>query len=300
MMNKSILYFLILLFVTTTAFGQQPSLLVYTAKGVANATDNGKTKVLAKGVVLSTTATVTIHNGDDVVFICKNYNTVRIKKSGTYKVVDLLNKCTPPDESVTKAYLQYVWEEFTHKHDKVTDHHKKFMKNTGAVSRGCQGADINPGTDTLNYYSGSWKLVWTTADGVNITAFELYDALNDGRKIAAVSTANKSQIDLKKILAEVKEPGDYYLATVVDVKVGCERQYIRVYDKAEFDEVLTDLKKQVIASDKASEYFMLGFLLEYHNFYAEALSYYKKAVDAAPTNSTYKTRYTLFKKQFYQ
>ncbi len=298
-MKRLIYCCLLLLCVGKLTAQQQTALVVYTAKGKAEVKENGQNKALKKGTALTKTASVTLFDGDDIVFICSNYNTIKLKKAGTYKVADLLAKCTPPTTSVTTAYLQYVWEEFTHKHDNVADHHKKYMKSTGAVSRGCQGVDINPAVDTLNYFSGPWQLKWITADGINVKGFELYDAEYDGRKIATLNT-NAYKINIAALLKNVKETGDYYMATVVYEKVSCQRQYIRIYDKADYATVLKRLKKQVIKADKATEYFMLGFLMEQENFYADALQYYKKATAAAPKNKTFKSRYDLFKSQFHQ
>lgn len=300
MMNR-IIFCCLMVFVVfqTNAQQQTAALVVYATTGKAEAKQDGKIKKLTKGMVIKSSATITTSKGDDVMFICSNYNIVRIKQPGSYAVTALINKCAKPSGSVTTAYLQYVWEEFTHKHEKVTDNHKKYMRTTGAVGRGCQGIDINPGTDTLNYFSGQWTLAWTTADGVNVKGFALYDDLYNGRKIADTAISGY-RYNIATLLKKVKTPGDYYLLTVVDAKVSCERQYIRVYDKAEFNEVLINLKKQVVATDKAESFFMLGFLLEHENFYAEALQYYKKAILAAPKNNFYKTRYNLFKSTFYQ
>lgn len=298
-MKKNGLY-IILIFLSLKALSQPAKFIVYSVKG--NPTSVNSKKILKTGSRINNNDFVKVSKNEALILVCDNYKTVKLDKEGVYKTASLLEWCNKQSNDVTTSYFKYIWEEFTHPHSNPEENHKKFMKTTGAVSRGCNDSVIIPSIDSIcliqsKNYLIQWSFIWFAEDNEPELKLQVYDDRNYGRT-RIDSTVAWGYLNVTNVLNKLPS-GDYYWLLTNNPLKPCDRNYVGIYSQQEFDTILNEIKKKVVAVDDASEKFMIGYLLEKNNFLLEACTYYEKASKLNPQNKLYSNRLALFKKTFF-
>lgn len=256
--------------------------VVYFAKGKVNKA--GSKTVLKKGDAIAATETLVLAEQASVVLICSNYKAIQVNKKGNYAAGALLQQCNNAAGSYTGNYFKYVWNEFSHKHGQPETNPREYMKNVGAVSRGCNTVQLGMPTDTIHYYNGALPLYWSS---VWSTVFlSVYDMPLDGAPLQKTMLQNGQPIAFDKIMNGL-QPGEYYWQMNDPEGNACERTYVKLWDKSSYAKEVERLTAQAPVSMAAETAFAKAFILQENHFLAEALKYYRQASKLAPKNLLY-------------
>jgi hypothetical protein len=269
---------------------QDTEFVVYFTKGKISKTGS-RSKTLQKGDRLVSADVLQVPDNAELVLICKNYNTVKIKTKGRYTVQNLLTKCSQQPTSFTSSYFHYIWDELTHVHGSPEKDPMKYMRNTGAVSRGCAMVQTSVPVDTVHYAAGNLPIYFKTAHKrphVNI-----YNDVQEG-VLLVKETLSNDPIQMELLMPKLKEEGEYYWQITDADGTSCERNYLRFWNGSEYQAAVNQLLNSVIATQPAETAYMKGYLLEEKHFLAEAFTYYQLAVKLDPKNTIYKKTLSRF------
>ncbi len=280
-MRFIILYFL--LAVSPGAFATDVSFVVYYSNGTPM--KSGTKKPLKKGDQLFLKDVITIAAPGKLVLLCSNYKAIQLNKPGTYSVKNLLGSCGKSTESYSNAYLKYVWEQFTSPEGSPEKDPSAYMKNVGAVSRGCMEVSTSVKSDTLRFYAGTFAISWSASYQTSQAA--VYDQPYDGTALKTLSLQEDKPFEMKDMLRGLPA-GNYYWQIQGPNGTNCERKYVQVWNKKTYSQQLSSIRKAIIPSSPAEEAFATGFALQENFFMAEALSWYEKAAKLEPNNPIYK------------
>ena len=270
------------------ASAADPAFVVYHSKG-PNAKSGSKT-TLKKGDKLFAKDILVLGEGSKLVLICSNYQIIQLGKKGSFPVKTLLSQCKKAG-SYSSSYFKYVWNELTHPHGKPEKDPEEYMKNVGAVSRGCNDVAFGLPADTINYYKGEFPLQWWASYEKPVAA--VFEQQMDGAPIHQVALTAKQPLQLAQ-LAKTLSPGIYYWQIVGPEGGNCERKFLKIWDKKSYNNMVHGLLNQVPATSPAETAYANAYMLHENNFLAEALSYYKQAAKLNPKNLTYKTSLNKF------
>lgn len=297
---KKITFYIISFLISLNAVAQSTKFIVYSVKGKPILVSTSQP--LITGTKINETDIIKINTNDVVILVCENYKTVKIYNEGLFKVSTLVKLCSKQTNDLTTSYFKYIWEEFTHPHSNPEENHKKFMKTTGAVSRGCNDSTIIPSIDSIcliqnKMYLFRWSFLWVVDDEEPELKIKVFDDRNYGRTLID-STVQWGDVNVTNVLNRLPS-GDYFWLLTNNPTKPCDRNYVGIYSQQEFDTIFNEIKKKVVAVDDASEKFMIGYLLEQQNFLLEACSYYEQAIKLSPKNEMYSNRLKVFKKTFF-
>ena len=278
------------LFITMIVSAQETEFVVYFISGNISKTGN-EYKTLRKGDRLGKTDILQVQDNAEMVLICKNYNTIRIKSKGRYTVQSLLVRCNQEQASFTSSYFHYIWDELTHVHGSPEKNPVKYMRNTGAVSRGCAMVQTSVPVDTVHYTTGQLPVFFKT--GHKWPHVSVYDNAQEGA-ILVKESLDKAPIQMDKIIGKLKGAGEYYWQITDADGASCERNYLRIWEPGEYTGIIDQLLSSVISTQPAETAYMKGFLLEEKHFLAEALKYYQQAAKLDPQNNIYKKTLSRF------
>ena len=287
-MRTKLIFLLLLTSVCCSAFAADVSFVVYFTKG--KLTRNGKPG-LKKGDKLFINDYILLPENAAVVLICSDYKVIQLNKKGTYRVTDLLGQCSAGKAGYSSAYFKFVWDEFAHPHGKPETDPGKYMKNVGAVSRGCSDVQMSLQSDTINYHSGSLPILWSSHFSRAILA--LYDTPMDGAAIQKTILDNQRPIQIEYVLKQFS-PGEYYWQITDQEGNGCGRNYIRLWDDSSYRQRIAELVAFVPVTAPAETAFAKGFILQKQYFFAEAIRYYTLASKLSPHNKIYKKALSQF------
>lgn len=301
-MSKKFILYILAFIISAQSIAQNPLFVVYSKKGNPEYIFNNQTKSIITGTQINSNSLIKLNNNESVVLVCENYKTIILNKAGSYNANQITENCKKQNKDLTSSYFKYIWEEFSHPHTTPDENHKKFMKTTGAVSRGCYDSTILPIIDSIKivknkFHWFQWNFVWMEPEGKPELKLQVFDDRLFGRKIID-STVQFPEMDLSKLFKNLPT-GDYYWLLTQNPTKPCERNYVGIYSEKEFDTVMAEIKSKVLSYDDASENFMTGYLLEQKNFLLEAQEYYKKAVKLNPNNTLYSNRLKVFLKNYF-
>ncbi len=246
--------------------------------------------MLKKGDQLFAKDLLVLGEGSKLLLICSNYQIIQLSKKGNYPVKKLVAQCKQAT-SYSSSYFKYVWNELTHPHGKPEQEPESYMKNVGAVSRGCNEVALAMQVDTIHYYSGTLPLVWWAAYEKPVAA--VFEQAMDGEAVQKITLAAKEPLQLTQLVKDLS-PGTYYWQIMGEQGSGCERKYLKIWNKASYLKAVQALLGFVPESSPAETAYAKAFLLHEHHFLAEALPYYKLAVKLNPGNSIYRTSLNKF------
>lgn len=270
-----------------------PDFIVFYLKGKAHKNVNGKLLEIKRGDQIFSAENIHLSDKSELVLICRNYATIRLKAAGKYAIKNLLLQCRRDEKSLTAAYFKYVWSEFTHPHGAPEKSPKEYMKNTGAVVRGHALFTFNVATDTIHYYDGCLALRWQE-DFKNLN-LAVYDASSAGRILWKGKADGVLRID--SIATFLPGKGKiYYLELSDGLGRKEKRKHLQIWDAALYNKAIRDLedKASQVPADRAESLFLTGFLMEENHFLAEAAKYYKQALEMMPANKIYQQAVSRF------
>lgn len=259
--------------------------VVYFSQGKVTKSGGSKSLALKKGDRLFAPDEFLLAEGAQVVLICKNYTTLQLKKKGRYSVAALRAGCRKAGTSFTSSYFQYIWDEFTHVHGTPEKDPKKYMRNTGAVSRGCAQVQTRVAVDTVHYLSGALPVGWSTS--FTTPYLRVYDDPLDGMLLRN-EPLGAAPLQIEQVASALKGEGVYYWQVTDAEGVGCERNYLRLWKADEYKRAVDGLLKGVVATTPAETAYLKGYVLEEHHFLAEAYAYYRRAARLHPQHRLYK------------
>lgn len=266
------------------------SFVVYHVKG--NVSKTGSKQLLKKGDQLFAKDVLMLKDASNAVLICSNYKIIQLNKKGSFAVTGLSQQCNKSSASYSSSYFKYVWNELTHTKGKPEKKPGDFMKNVGAVSRGCADVLFGMKTDTMQLSVDS-KLQLYFKTFYNNAYAAVYPELYDGAPLQKKAVNNIDSIQMG-VLFKLLESGSYYWQIVAADGTSCERNYIKIWDKNEYKKMISFILKDVPETTPAETAFAKAFLLEENKFSAEALLWYKKAVQLNPSNLTYQQTLSSF------
>ncbi len=287
-----ILFLLFFLIPGFQSFAIDISFVVYHSKGAVM--KKGNKKPLKKGDRLLPQDIVNLEGTSQLVLVCSNYKVIQLKKPGAYAVKSLLQLCIKSAAAYNSAYFKYVWDQFTNPEGSPDKNPGEYMKNVGAVSRGCNEYGTSLQSDTVHYYAGSLPVYWRSAfDTVYAT---VYDQLYDGVAIKKILLQKNQPFLLQSLLQDLP-PGNYYWQLEGPQGSACERKYLQLWDKKTYQNQVTSLLKNIPPATSADEAFARAFVLHEHFFMAEALVWYQKAAKLEPKNPIYNKAIEAFYEQ---
>jgi hypothetical protein len=259
------------------------SFVVYYAKG--KTVKAGSTTWLKKGDHLFPKDILTLKDAANLVLVCNNYKIIQLNKKGNYTVANLMMQCAKSSASYSRAYFEYVWYELTHTKGTPQKKPSDFMKNVGAVSRGCSDVWFGLQADSLQMGPNSQlKITFTTF--YNNATVALYTEEYDGSPIRKLPLKGSDSIDMGKLLSSVA-PGIYYWQVVAEDGSSCERKIISVWSAKAYEKRMTFLWKAVPRTKPAETAFAKAFLLHENKYNAAALYWYQRAVQLNPKQPIY-------------
>lgn len=285
------LFLLLLLACSLLAQGTDVEFVVYFAEGRIAKGANNKSLTLKKGDYLYSRDILQLDEGAQVVLICKNYNTVKLGSKGRYSIKALAAQCSKTGTSFTGTYFHYIWDELTHIHGTPEKDPKRYMRNKGAVSRGCGDVVTRLAVDTVHYYSGVLPISWSSS--IHSPFLRVYNDQFDGTLLWK-EQLDSGSLRLDRAAAELKEEGDYYWQITNSQGRGCERNYLRIWKEEEYKTTVDKILQDVLTTEPAETAYMKGYLLEEHHFLAEAYKYYQLAARLNPQHTIYKKAVSRF------
>lgn len=273
-----------LLIISCFVQGQNIEFVVYHAKGKVMK-KSSKAGPVKKGDRLFAADVLQVPDNAELVLICKNYNTVKVKGKGNHAVRSLLRQCQQEQATFTSSYFHYIWDELTHVHGSPEKDPKKYMRNTGAVSRGCPFVQINLPVDTIHYYSGQLPVFWKATYATPYIS--IYDDALEGALLVK-EIMGKGPMQVESVANKLKREGVYYWQITDADGSGCERHYLRIWNAGEYKEAVDRVLQNAVGGGPAETAYMKAFLLEEQHFLAEAFSYYQLAAQLDPQNTIYK------------
>jgi hypothetical protein len=277
------LFALLFVGIIQSGFSTDISFVVYYSKGNVHKTIS-KT-ILKKGDQLFLNDIILLGEGTNLILICNNYKGIQLSKKGNYAVKDLLTKCDQNQASYSSSYFKYVWNDLTHPHGKPEEDPEEYMKNVGAVSRGCNEVATGIKIDTLHYFSGPLPVYWVSVYQHSYAT--VFDRLYDGEAFIKMPLTKGKPIAFDELLKQL-QPGEYYWSVTNGEGSGCERDFLKLWDKDAYKNEVNRILKEVPVTGAAETAFARAFLLEENYFMAEALKYYQQAVRFSPNSEVYK------------
>jgi len=282
-MRIKIILCLLLGFNLSMAYAAEVSFVVYYAKG--NVTKTGSSVRLKKGDQVSRTETLLVAAQSTIILVCSNYKVIKLESKGTYGPAALQARCSAGTPGYSSSYFKYVWNEFSHTHSSPDAHPEAYMKNVGAVSRGCHDVQTAMHVDTLHLTKQHLPLVWTSSLVKPFLA--VFDREVDGAPLMKFHLTQNIAFDLSELTAML-DPGEYYWQVMDSAGNGCERNYLKIWNEADYKAHVADLLKGVPVTSAAETFFVRAYILQENHFMAEALKYYKQAVRVEPSNKLYR------------
>lgn len=155
--NMKFIYIFLLSFLFQPVYANDISFIVYHVKG--SITKTNSKQILKKGDQLFLKDVLILKDASSLVLICNNYKIIQINKKGNYSISSLILQCSKINVSYSSSYFKYVWNELTHTKGKLEKKPGDFMKNVGAVSRGCTDVAYGMNIDTIQISTQSKLMI---------------------------------------------------------------------------------------------------------------------------------------------
>lgn len=264
------------------------SFVVYSVTGLVKKNVSVKLK---KGDKILENETIALADKASLVLVCSNYKVIQLNKKGSYTAKSLLAQCSQDAAGYTSSYFKYVWNEFTHPHGKPEANPGEYMKNVGAVSRGCNTVQTGVPVDTIHYLAGAVPVYWHSSYAQAV--LRIYDVPADGAPIQKTVLEKDQPINMEQI-AKSLPAGEYYWQVTDAEGNGCERNYLKVWDKEAYKARVEALLAGIPVSTAAETAFAKGFVLQENHFLAEALTCYTLAAKLDVKNKLYQKTLSQF------
>ena len=280
-----IFFLFIMLVIAAVARPQDAAFVVYFSKGQA-LKQLSKTR-LAKGDQLSKTDVVELRDGSELILICSNYQTVRLNKKGRYSVKYLQEQCSRKNTSFTATYFKYVWNELLNKHGSVESNPTAYMRNTGAVSRGCPYIETSVSLDTIYYASGPLPVRISSA--FLKTHLYSHSRPEGGEPDHKIEVDPSKPVQLERIFSLLnRRQKAYYWQFAEEGGATCDPNVVLLVTQSEMDKKKKLVLRHVVATTPAETAFLKGYLLEENYLLAEAVKQYTEAFALEPQNARYR------------
>ena len=281
--DMKLLLIIVFFLLSSLSRGADISFVVYHGKGVVTKTSSKQ--LLKKGDKIFFEETLLVGDKASLILICSNYKVIQINKKGSYSVKGLLNQCNKEQANYSSSYFKYVWEQLTHPHGSPEKDPGEYMKNVGAVSRGCDMVATNIKLDTLNYSSGVLPVYWRSS--FKKPEARIYDVAIDGGALVKINLTQNTPLQTSALFKNL-EPGIYYWQITADDGTSCERNYVKIFSASGYNTGINAILRDVPVTTPSETAFSKAFLMEENFFMAEAFKYYELAMKLNPANKTYK------------
>lgn len=285
---------LFIFFLVITAFVSKANdivFVVYHVKGQVS--KNAKVKIKKGDKVLGSEAII-VGDNSTLMLVCSNYKVIQVNKKGAYTAKSLLSQCSTTAAGYSSSYFKYVWNEFTHPHGKPSEKPEDYMKNVGAVSRGCNMLETGIRVDTLHFSAGSkdeLPVYWKSNFAQNILA--VYDVAIDGAPLRKTLLKQNEPVRMEQVI-ETLPVGEYYWTIIDNNGNGCERNYLKIWEPELYKQQLKKMSDSFPSTTVAENAFADAFVFHENHFLAEALKYYKLASSFSMGNKIYKKSLSKF------
>lgn len=201
----------------------QKKYLVYAIKGKPEVMESKQAKPLLTGTVLTIENSISLLKGDAVYILGeKDFCVLKLTKPGVFQLKLLQQSCINQPQNITYNYFKYVWESFTHPHEKPAQNRKAFMKNYGAAIRGCEYIQPINFEDTIRYGGKSSVLQWRNTEPFNTSYLVVYDKPKGGNIVVDTSITG-SEINLQQLTARLQKGKTYYFTIAAEKGTSCNR-----------------------------------------------------------------------------
>ena len=258
------------------------SFIVYNVTGTASKSSKVKIK---KGDKIFANETLILADKAAVVLVCSNYKAIQLNKKGSYTAKSLLDQCTKDAAGYTGSYFKYVWNEFTHPHGKPETDPGEYMKNVGAVSRGCNSVSLGIAADTIIIGKGTVNLYWNSS--FQQPVMRIFDVPVDGGPLQKTILKKGKAISMEEV-SKGLAAGEYYWQITDEEGNGCERNVLKILEPNDYQLKVDQLINAIPFTTDAETAFARAFVLEENHFIAAAVASYRVAARLSPGNNLYK------------
>lgn len=287
------------LFVFSCIAHAQVSFVVYQVKGDAFYL-TGKNKVPLKiGQSIENNGFIITGANGQATLVSSTYCSASLKAAGKYSYDQIKKLCIDPSTDISTSYFKHMWDQVTSSKNTPESDHRNNMNIKGAVVRGCPGIKFPIWVDTVRYFSGDLIFKWLTGGG-NITSNFLVFESEDAESTLLSMPCTGDSVQLAEVVRKINKPGNYFWTVGVNNKMDCPKHYIEFWEKTKFDkfcnDYLSNFKSMNISVAEKNN--ILGYYLEQHRFYADAIRYYKSALKLDPKNELYRKSIDDFSKNY--
>jgi tetratricopeptide (TPR) repeat protein len=295
-MKNLIIIFFALLSVSLRANGGDNEFVAFSLKGKvqykAKAGDKMWTAVATKTPFYKG-AVVKIGKGEELVLLHKNYKTIKLIKTGEYKIDNLIKEAEkqPADEST--AYLQFIWKEFNKKHKDAESYHSEYMQTKGGVERsGCtRPLMLSPVYDEKKH-SENVTLIWVQDSGTTTYTVVFFENESEDTKLLELDV-NGTSLTLSAQTFWFRPGKTYYWVAYPKGKPNCARYTFSIVKKEEAEKVVADVASTFEKSAKTPlDAVKAATTLEEAGYMDEAGAYFLQAMTLSNYAEEYKIIYS--------
>ncbi|MGV3597950.1 MAG: tetratricopeptide repeat protein [Bacteroidota bacterium] len=295
-MKNLIIIFFALLSVSLRANGGDNEFVAFSLKGKvqykAKAGDKTWTAVATKTPFYKG-AVVKIGKGEELVLLHKNYKTIKLIKTGEYKIDNLIKEAEkqPADEST--AYLQFIWKEFNKKHKDAESYHSEYMQTKGGVERsGCTRPLMLSPVYGEKKHSENVTLIWEQDSGTTTYTVVFFENENEDTKLLELDV-NGTSLTLSAQTFWFRPGKTYYWVAYPKGKPNCARYTFSIVKKEEAEKVVADVASTFEKSAKTPlDAVKAATILEEAGYMDEAGAYFLQAMTLSNYAEEYKIIYS--------
>lgn len=290
---KPLLTILCTLF-TFTAFSQNAAFVVMDVTGSVSIKSTKKPALV--GSKVSDNETIIVGSGGKISLACKNSGYVQYNTPGPYTIKSD-QQCKATDDPAIARLCKFAWQQFTTK--ELPGAWRNRLDDAGIASKGklC-GAKIDRNLHDIIYYRGDFNLKWQPLKPGEKLFIKVYTDPN-GDPVAEIPVT-KNEYTLAMLKSKLQDGNDYYW-NIAPKGSTCKDKYIlHLPKRKQYDAMVFNLINSVNAciSNKASQQYYLGVLLENKHLLADAFMRYKEAVKIDPGEKRYTRELAAFKKKY--
>lgn len=278
----------------------QTDFIVYKVEGSPYLEIGSTRRPLKTGQQLKASGTVVTGQSGSVSLVCKSYRLLQVKSASRAYLPTEAARCTAATEGFATLYFRYFWESVTKKHPSPEKERRKFMGNIAGVVRG-QCPMFGFRTDTINHFQGDFTLSCTPSDPPNRNglAIALFQDRSSKSPLRTFVTPGES-IDLSSLIQGLQTGEAVQWSAAYGNDSTCSRNYLRLWKEDEFKELCNGYLSRFdpASTTEAERCHILAFFLERKRFYADALRYYRMAVEKEPGNRQYERSLAEFSKTY--
>lgn len=294
------IFFILLIGLHVTGVAAQEFFIVYSVKGNVTVIADKKESKARIGNRIAPDAMIRVPAAAAITLICDGGGTISITEQGDYDLIPY-DHCDKSGDTLFANYTKFFLAQFVK--DTTTKWIKQrkeyFPKYAVFIGHMHEPVWTNWLFETVNYSGkGNFPLSWENMADDKKTRFSLYKS-DDISRPYYDTVVRQSQISIQSFIRKIK-PGSsvYWGLSLPDEESDMLKVFNYVSAKT-YDSLLTSIRELKPSFEgPAEEAFRIAFMLESEHYFAEAYTYYKKAVTLAPANKIYGSTLMAFKKDY--